>query len=133
MPGPGVDRGTRAAGLFGSLRRLVASLLELAQVRLDLLSTEYQREKLRVFDGLLWAALALIFLTLGLLLLAGLLVALTPEAWRLVVLGLLTLLSLGLGVWMVQQARRRLSSPDGLLPATRAELARDLGALRPPE
>lgn len=133
MPGPGLDRGTRAAGLFGSLRRLVASLLEIAQVRLDLLSTEYQREKLRVFDGLLLAALALIFLTLGLLLLAGLLVALTPEAWRLVVLGLLTLLSLGLGAWMVQQARRQLSSPEGFMPATRAELARDLGALRPPE
>ncbi|MBP6817429.1 MAG: phage holin family protein [Burkholderiaceae bacterium] len=134
MPGPGADRGAaHAVGLFGSLRRLLASLLEIAQVRLDLLSTEFQREKLRIFDGLIWAALAQIFLGVGLVLLAGLLVALAPQHWRLLVLGLLALLSLGLGVWMVAKARRQLSSPDGLLPASRAELARDLGAVRPPE
>ncbi len=133
MPGPGADRAARAVGLFGSLRRLLASLLEIAQVRLDLLSTEFQREKLRIFDGLIWAALAQIFLGVGLLLLAGLLVALAPQHWRLLVLGLLALLSLGLGLWMVARARRQLSSPAGLLPATRAELARDLGAVRPPE
>ena len=132
MGGPGDHRGPRAASLFGSLRRLLSSLLETAQLRLDLLSNEFQREKLRIFDGLVWAAMALVFVGLGLLLLAGLLLALTPEPWRLLLLGLLVLLSLGLGAWMVVQARSRLSQPEGPLAASRAELARDLDALRPP-
>jgi uncharacterized membrane protein YqjE len=134
MPGPGDDREARAnSGLFGSLQRLLATGLEIAQVRIDLLSTEYEQEKLRVFDGLLRAALALMFVGLGLLLLAALLVALAPENLRLLLLGLLALGSLGLGVWMALEARRVLSNPDGALPATRAELERDRSALQPPE
>lgn len=121
------------AGLFSSLKRLLATLLDIAQVRLDLLTTEFEREKLRLFDGLLWAAVALLFIGLGLLLLAALLVVVAPENLRPLVLGLLALASLGFGAWLVAQARRRLASPDGVLPATRAELARDRAALRAPE
>ena len=132
MAGPEGQPGPRTAGLFGSLRELLSSLLETAQLRLELLSNEFHREKLRIFDGLVWAALALVFVGLGLLLLAGLLLVLTPEPWRLLLLGLLVVLSLGLGVWMMVQARRRLSQPAGVLPASRAELASDLDALRSP-
>ena len=131
MGGAGDARGPGAAGLFGSIRQLLSSLLETAQLRLDLLSSEFQREKLRIFDGLVWAALALVFVGLGLLLLAGLLLALTPAPWRLLLLGLLVLLCLGLAAWMLAQARSRLSQPEGPLPASRAELAGDLDALRP--
>ena len=49
------------------------------------------------------------------------------------VLGLLSLSCLGLGVWLMLQARRRLAPPGGALPASRTELERDLNALRPPE
>lgn len=127
------DGGPPPAGLFGSLQRLLATLLDVAQVRLDLLTTEFEREKLRLYDGLLWAAMALFFIGLGLLLLAALLVAVAPEPLRPLVLGLLALGSLGFGGWMVVQARRRLVSPAGGLPATRAELERDRASLRAPE
>lgn len=134
MTGPGDQRlPPRAAGLFASLRRLLASLLEIAQVRFELLCTEYEREKLRIFDGLLWGAIALLFLGVGLVLLAALLVALAPENLRLLLLGLLALASLGLGAWMVGQARRRLSQPGSAMQASRTELERDLGAMRAPD
>lgn len=134
MAGRGADQDAPPpAGLFGSLQRLLATLLDIAQVRLDLLTTEFETEKLRLFDGLLWAAVALFFIGLGLLLLAALLVAVAPENLRPLVLGLLALGSLGFGVWLALQARRRLVSPAGALPATRAELTRDRASLRSPE
>lgn len=121
-----------AAGLFGSLRRLLATLVEIAQLRIDLFSTEFEREKLRIFDGLLWGAVGVLFVGVGLLLLSALLVLLTPEAWRGLVLGLLALASLGLGVWLLQRSRQRLSSPGGPLIASRAELEQDRIGLVPP-
>lgn len=133
MPGPAADpAASPPTGLFNSLQRLLGSLLDIARVRLDLLGIELEREKLRIFDGLLWGALALLFIGLGLLMLAALLVALAPENIRLLLLGLIGLASLGLGGWLVAQARRRLASPEGAVPATQAELARDRDALRPP-
>lgn len=116
-------------GLFKSLQRLLATALEMAQVRLDLLGNELEQEKLRIFDALACAAVALLLLGLGLLLGAGLLVALAPEPWRPLVLGLLTLAFLGTGAWLLNQARQRLTSPGGVLAASRAELARDRAAL----
>ena len=121
-----------AAGLFGSLRRLSGTLLEIAQARLELLSAELEREKLRIFDGLVWAAVALLFIALGLLLLAALLVLLAPEPLRLWLLAVLALVSLAGGAWLLRQASRRLSTPAGPLAATRDELARDRTALKPP-
>ena len=127
-PGPG------GAGLFQSLRRLLATALEIAQLRLDLLGNELEQEKLRIFDALAWAALAVLLLGLGLLLGAALLVALAPEDWRPLVLGVLTLACLAVGVGVLNQARKRLTSPGGVLAASRAELARDRDGLdtRPP-
>jgi uncharacterized membrane protein YqjE len=117
------------AGLFQSLRRLLATALDIAQLRLDLLANELAQEKLRIFDALAWAAVALLLLALGLILGVALLVALAPEAWRPLVLGLLSLACLGGGAWMLHQARRRLASPGGMLAASRAELARDRAGL----
>lgn len=128
-PPPPSPAAAAGSGLFQSLRRLLATGLAMAQVRLDLLGNELEQEKLRVFDALAWAAVALLLLGLGLLLGAALLVALAPEAWRPLVLGLLTLGCLGGGAWMLNQARQRLTSPGGVLAATRAELARDRDAL----
>ena len=130
MDGPRRDP---AAGLFGSLRRLLGTVLEIAQTRLELLSAEVEREKLRIFDGMVWAAVALLFIGLGLLLMAALLVMLAPESLRLLVLGLLALGCLGLGTWLVQRATQRLRTPAGPLAATRDELARDRTALNPPD
>ena len=116
-------------GLFSSARRLVDTGLELAQVRIELLAVELEQEKGRVFDGLLWAALALWLLGVGVVLLTGLLVMLFWDGYRLPALAVLGLLFVGGGLASVRLARQKLASPEGLLSATRAELARDRKAL----
>lgn len=118
-----------AAGLFSSLRRLVGTALELAQVRLELLSTEVEREKLRVFDGLFWAALALLLLSVGVALLCGFIVLLFWDGYRLPALGVLTVLFIGAGFWVTRIARQHLESPGGMFATSSAELARDRGGL----
>ncbi len=117
------------SGLFASLRRLAATGLEMAQVRADLVAAELAREKLRIFDGLLWAGLALLFGGLGLVLLIALVLVVFWDQHRVAALGILCAAFIVGAVLSALRARARLDSPDGLLPATRAELARDRAAL----
>jgi len=119
------------AGLFESLRQLLSTALELAQVRLELLVTDLQLEKLRLVDVALRALLGLLLLGLGLVLLIGFLLMLLWDGYRLPVLGVLTLLCIGGGLLLLQAAKRRLREGDELLAATRAEFERDRAALRP--
>ena len=116
-------------GLFASLRQLLGTAVETLQVRLALLSTELEQEKLRVFDGLVWAGMAVMLLGLGVLLLCGFIVVLFWDTYRLLALGVLSALFLGLGTWLLLTARRRLQSPGGLFNTSVEELGRDLAEL----
>jgi uncharacterized membrane protein YqjE len=120
-------------GLFSSLRQLFATAVETLQVRLDLLSNELEQEKLRLFDGLLWAGLALMLLGLGVLLLCAFIVVLFWDNYRLQALGVLCALLLGAGTWLLLLARKRLQSPGGLFNSSVQELGRDRAALDPRE
>lgn len=119
-----------ATGLFASLRRLLGTALEMAQVRLELFSTEVELEKRRLFDGLLWAVIALLVLGVGLVLLCGFIVLLFWDGYRLPALGLMTLLFLAGGLLLLRQARRSLRSPNGMFGASVAELGRDRAGLQ---
>jgi uncharacterized membrane protein YqjE len=121
------------AGLFESLRQLLHTALDLAQVRLELLVADLQLEKLRLVEVALRALLGLLLLGLGLLLLIGFLLMLLWDGYRLPALGVLTVLCLGGGALLLQAAKRRLREGDELLAATRAEFERDRAALRPRE
>jgi len=119
------------AGLFESLRQLLHTALELAQVRLELLVTDLQLEKLRLVEVALRALLGLLLLGLGLLLLIGFLLMLLWDGYRLPALGVLTLLCIGGGLLLLNAAKGRLREGDELFAATRAEFERDRAALRP--
>jgi uncharacterized membrane protein YqjE len=118
-----------AGGWSGRLRRLLGTGVALLQVRLDLLAIELEEEKRRLFDALLWAVVALLLIGIGLLLLVGWLVWITPAAWRPWVLGGAALVSLAGGMALLRGARQRVASDDGPAPATRAELREDRAAL----
>ena len=122
-----------SAGLFGSLRRLLDTGLEMAQVRLRLLGNELEEEKLRLAGGLLMACLGLMLLAIGLLLMCVLVVLWVAPAHRLAALGLLTLLFLGTALWLFYRASRQLRNPSGLFQASLAEIAQDRAALAPRE
>ena len=116
-------------GLLGSLRQLAATLLELAQVRLELLSSDLEHEKLRLLGTLLWVALAVLLAGIGLGVLAMLVAVLFWDSHRLLALTLLALVYLLAAVAAGWQARRRWHTPRGAFAASADELARDRAAL----
>ena len=123
---------TSSAGLFDSLRQLLGTGLELAQVRLELLVSDLEIEKLRLIDVALRALLGALLVGLGVVLLVGFVLLLLWDSYRLPALAVLTLLCL-IGGWMMLQAtRRRLLQGEEMFAATRAELERDQAALRAP-
>jgi uncharacterized membrane protein YqjE len=121
------------AGLFDSLRRLLHTALALAQVRLELLGTDLEVEKLRLLEVALRALIGLMLLGLGLVLLLAFLLLLLWDGYRLPALGVLTLLCAGGGLWLLQAAKRRLGQGEPMFAATRAEFERDQAALAPRE
>ena len=122
-----------SGGLFVSLRRLIATGLELAQVRLELIGTELEEQKLRILDGLIWAAIGVMLFGVGLVLLAGCVALLFWEGYRLQALGLLALAFLGGGGLVLRAASARMKTPTGAFAASAAELAQDRAALAPRE
>ena len=116
--------------LFASIRHLSATVLELAQVRIDLLSTELELEKRRIFDGLLWGALAVVVLSVGLVLACGFVMLLFWDTYRLVTAGVLAGTFLGSGIFLVIRARHRLRSLDGMFRLSLNELEQDIAELR---
>lgn len=119
-------------GLLASLRQLVGTLVEIAQVRLALLGTEIEVEKRRLFDGLLWAGVALLLLGLGLVLLCGFVVLLLWDGYRLAAVATLAVLFLAGGALSMQRAKQRLRSSSGMFNASLAELQQDTASLAKP-
>jgi uncharacterized membrane protein YqjE len=123
--------GPPGGGLLVSLRRLIATALELAQVRLELLGTELEEQKLRILAGLVWAALGVLLLGVGLALFAGFVVLLFAEGYRLHALAVLTFAFLAGAALSLRHARARLKTPPGAFAASVAELVQDRDALAP--
>ena len=122
---------THRAGLFASLRQLTATALEMLQVRLELLGTELELEKRRLVEGFLIGVAAMVFFTVGLMLLCGFIILLCWEGYRLAALASLCLLFLGLGGVLYLQSRKRLTSPFGMFYATTTELQNDRCHIQP--
>lgn len=119
-----------AGGLAASLRQLVASALELAQVRLELIGTELEAQKLRIASGLMWAALAVVLFALALVLVVVCVMIVFWDAYRLQAAIVMLLLFVGGGALAWRHAGSRLRTPPGAFAASADELRRDLDALR---
>ena len=118
--------------LSGSLRALAGTFLELLQVRLELLSVEAQEEVQRLGGMLLFGAVAVTFLSLGLGFLAMLVTVALWDTHRLVVLAVFATLFLTLGVVCAWLARQRAQSGGTrFFAASAQELRRDRESLRP--
>lgn len=111
---------------------MLATVLELAQVRLELLVDDLEQEKQRILDALLWAGLAMLLIGVGLVLVAGFIVMLFAEGNRLAALGVLALSFIGGGALFLYFARQRLRRRGRMLSSTLGELAGDGAAVSPP-
>lgn len=126
------ERPGAGLGLFDSLKRALDSLLQIAQVRLELLGTELEAEKLRLFDALLKAAIGLLLLGLAAVLALGFVVLLLWDGYRLAAIGVLCLLFGGGGAWLLSRARQQLQVDEGgPFALSLGELRRDRAGLQP--
>lgn len=121
------------SGLFGSVKRLTATLTSIVSTRLELLANELQEERLRLTQMLLFALLALFCFGMGLLLLSVFIVVLFWDDHRLAVLGSLSVIFFVLGSLAAVLLRGKAQKKSRLFSASLAELAKDreqLGAVR---
>lgn len=113
-----------------SVRGLASTLLELVQIRLELFSIEAQEEVLRVGALLVYGAVAVAFLSLGVVLLALLITVALWDTHRLLALGIFTGLFLVIGGVAAWLARERVRSGTYLFSASVEELKQDRESLR---
>jgi uncharacterized membrane protein YqjE len=120
-----------AQRLSASVRGLAATLVELAQVRLELFSVEAQEEVLRIAGLVVYGVIALVSLALGVCFLAILITVALWDEHRLVALSVFTGLFLLVGLLAVGQARARVLRGSRLFSASIEELRQDREALEP--
>lgn len=121
---------TNPPGLLDSARRVLVSLIEIGQTRLQLASTEVEEERLRVAELLLYATVSLFFLGVGLVLASLLVVLLFWDDHRELVLAGISGMFLVVGAILALTWRHKARHKPKLLATTVAELQRDRDALR---
>ncbi len=124
-----MSEGPAPAGLFASLRRMLATLLELGSTRLELVSVEVQEQIEYATGVLLWGIAAMFFASLTVLLLALTIVIVFWDEHRLLAAGLVTVGFALITVAAIVIVRRRLDRRPRFLSASAGELKRDAAAL----
>lgn len=121
----------RAPGLLDSARRLVSTLLEVAQTRFALLAVEVQEEGLRLSRLIALAFAAVFFAALGILLGTGYFILLLWQQFGLAVIGVFALVYIGIGMAFGYCAYRKSQEHSQLFQASLAELGKDRERLAP--
>jgi uncharacterized membrane protein YqjE len=114
-----------ATGILQSLRNLATTLVALLQNRLELLATDLEEERIRLLQLLFWAAAALFFFALGVLMITVLVVLLVWESHRLAGIVVLAVVFLAIGVGLAIVVRNRMHLRSRLFSASLDELAKD--------
>ena len=117
------------AGPVGALRRMLSTLLDLGQTRLQQVDNKIQIEKHRALQLLGQGLLAVFCLCMALLMAVGLVLALWWEQ-RVAVLGLLLVLFAAAAFWLQHGIRHRRATQDHPFAASLAELQEDLRQLK---
>lgn len=117
-------------GLFGSLKRLLATLLGIVSSRVELLSNEWEEERLRFTQALLFALFALFCLCMGILFFSIFLVLYFWEDHPLIVVSLLSLSFFAFALIFFRLLLGKLNQKSGPFADTLSELKKDLSSLR---
>lgn len=122
--------GDAGAGIVQSLRNLAATLVSLLRTRFELLATEIEEERVRFLQLLFWAALALFFFALGIVLLVILYVAVFWDSYRITAIVTLACVFFAAGAGAAMAVRNRILARPRLFSASLDELARDKDQLK---
>jgi uncharacterized membrane protein YqjE len=115
----------QSPGLLTSLQRLMATLLEILQTRVEIIATEFEEERVRLRELVVFGILTLFFVGVGLTLLTLFVVVLYWDSHRVAVLGGVAFLYLGLGGLTGIILYRRIKSRPRLFSTTLSELVKD--------
>lgn len=111
--------------LLSSIKHLVSTGASIAQTRLELLSVDVQIARSQFIRLLVMIVSALFFLFFGLVMLALLIVIYSWETDRIMALGLLTTVFIGVGLVLVLLIMQSLRTMPKLFAASIAELVKD--------
>ena len=126
MAGEDSAAGARhAGGLLGSLKRLASTLVAVVETRLQLLANELHAEKLRLAQLGLYAAAAVFFFALGIIMLTLLVIVGFWDSHRLLALGGFAGIYLLVGAAFGVAVLRRATERSRLFEASLQELAKD--------
>jgi uncharacterized membrane protein YqjE len=114
----------------GSLRVLAASLIALVRDRVELIAVEFQEAKARDTQKIVLVMVAALFLAMGMLLAAILVIVLLWDTHRMLAAGGVTALYLTIGGATLMRLRAIRRSSPAPFSATRSEFANDLRLLR---
>ncbi len=113
------------AGLMGSLKRMLSTLISMASTRLELLANELQEERLRLTQMFFFALLAMFFFGVFVLLLVVFILILFWDDYRIAALCGLGIVFFALGTLMTVLLRRLSREKSDIFSASLAELAKD--------
>lgn len=113
------------SGLFKSIANLVATVVAIAQTRLELLTTDLQEEMHRVAEILVWTLIALLAALIGLFLAALAVIFVFWDTHRLLAAVLVTSAFFVIAIAASVVLRVKIRTKPRMLDATLAELAKD--------
>lgn len=119
---------SQSGGLLSSIKALIATLLAMAQTRLELVANEMEENRLRIIRLMFYSLFMMFFFSLGVILLTLLVIAVFWDSHRILVIGLLALSYLGIATWLATYVVCQRNA-HGVFTATLAELAKDRAAL----
>ena len=113
------------AGSPSSVRSALRTLLALVETRARLAANELEEQGLRILEVMVWAAAALLFFAIALILVALFVVLVFWDSNRLLAAGLVAGFFVAGGVVSVLMVRAGLAARPQFLAATLAELHKD--------
>ena len=126
---PPIGGEERRAGLFSSMKGMIATLVAIAKTRAELLVTELEEEKFRLMT--LWSkAIGAAFLLAVGLIMAVICFALAFWEQRVLIFGICGAMFIAGGVCLISSLKRQSSQPSKMFHASLAELEADMAQLR---
>ena len=122
---------SESGGLLESLKRLVGTVLAIVQTRIELLSNEFEDERLRIRQMLLYGSFVFFCFGLTIMLLTVFIVVACWDNYRLQVLGGMTALFFIAGILSWIALRRVARQKSRLFSTSLAELQNDRDNLEP--
>ncbi len=119
------DHQASGEGLLDSLKTLTATVVAMAYNRLHLLSADIEIARERIFSLFITVIVALFFLCFGVLLLSIFIVVIFWDTHRLLALGAVTGLFLGVGGLLLIRAINAIKKMPATFESSLAELAKD--------